>query len=220
MKKNKLINVLLALIALVFCFYIYKFVDGFLHDGLTLYKKPISEHQKLFTAKAQKLLHFIGGYKEKHGQPTSNFIYDNKYVISIFKCITNKNEGLGSQIKLSKNVSSSLNGFYSTGGNDELEIKYKKDRKDVSSFLAIGYNGELIKSELEGKLYHGFFKVSSYSLSYDSNRVFLLATSEVNDSPVSIVVVQGSNCFYIINMTTLYDRSEIPQELLYDLVAK
>ena len=220
MKKNKRINIILAIVGLFICGFIYQMAHKVMFEDLITYTDVLPDQHELFNYDAQKKLKFTGGSKTKGEQPSSNYIYDEKYTISIFKCLSNNEAKLADQIHLLDGGVQNIDGFYTSGGNDDLKIKYKDDRIDSSSSLYINYEGELLNRRLEGNLFCTQILFDEYSLSYDNDRLILKADAKRNNSQVCIAVIKKSNFLYIINMTPYTSNIDIDQNMLCNLLEK
>jgi len=215
---KRLIIALGIITVVIFSMLVYTIIKA----GQTSSKSSLSEYDTLFTKQGHdKLVHF-GTETSQIRQPISNYVYDKRFNVFVYKVILVKDTNLKNIITY-KNEGLSLfkNGITSPLPSRNFKMNLKDDQSTLVSTVRLISAGDSIVSIIQNDhIFCYYFKFNKFAISYNDEAYDINAAAANSNIPASVVFVKKGKILYVILMTVAEGDEEFDPKLLYNIVQK
>ena len=209
--------VILTFILISFGRVVYTTID----DKATTTFKPIDEYDRLFKPDARRKMHLELVFKIGNQEPMSNYLYGGKYTVQVSKVVLSKTDSLRNIIGLKHERTHIGNDIYYTGEGNNFKEGSLSGKVGHFAKLYMRFEGIGAKSFFTGdSLFYCTFRFKNYSIALDNNPPLTYAVARDCYVPISTCFVKRGSYMYIISMTLADRVHNLPEKLLYEIIAK
>jgi hypothetical protein len=221
MDKKRRLRIILAFLLFPACIILWLIIS-LVRNGSDVSRKPLSEHNNLFTKEVQGQLLNPFVYKSKIREPESNYILDNDFHLTVYKLDLKSDKPLSQILRLTGNPNRSYEPYGSYAEESYLKLTRSENKNDSISNVNFRYKGIPIRTIVKNDSLACFYlKFNAFSLSddEDSDNDVWGEAQHSDHAVLSLAFIKKKKSLYVIMLFKTKDENrDFQPDLLYSMI--
>jgi hypothetical protein len=226
MKKNsrQFVLTISVVFVIVVAYILIKLLSLPKTEHLHTLKAALPEYNELFTAEIQSKLQILATVETSSREPVSNYDYDSKYHIKVFKIDLVHAAGLDQMLIERREHTDRLSGFVNPMvHNSFFEMSYMTGKRGPVSKVNFRFDGDTI--EKVGKtdsIACYYLKIGTFAVGYDKEAANDIWGSAADNGPipVSVAFIRKQKFLYLILLNVDRGPQTMQHRALWDILKK
>jgi hypothetical protein len=210
-----IIAVLVLSVGVIFARMIYLMWSA----GLKSSKTTIVEYTDLFKPEALKKLQLLATVESANRNPISNYLYEGKYYLEVFKISLATDRGLGQVLTVRNQHAAKITEIVTPVFENALyELSYNVAKTAPTTAVNCTFEGDSVQVISKGTNQLGYYlKLGTFSIGYGDQWGNDLWAGSVSRArvPFSFMFVQKRKSLYLIFLNV---NDDLPQQMKSDLL--
>jgi len=191
-------------------------------DHETSSNVSLPEYSNLFTKEAQSKLQILATVKSNQREPESDYVYDKKYDLFVYRLILSENLSVKKLINIQNGTSSlSYDEVYSELPSYNFVMNKKSGSTPKVKTVNLTYTGNPYKIIAQtDSLASYYFEFNEFSIKYNEGPNDIVAKADKSNIPAAILFIKKGKFLYVILMTVNNSKANLSANQLYEMVNK